>query len=81
METKVIKITGSVEVPFECNVSVTEEELENLLQSSFIAPYSRNEAEKKSFNLLYQKLMIDADDVCEIDIHFIEDEDGNSLNF
>lgn len=70
-----------MEVPFSCEIELNEEDLELLLSnSSFIRSNDKNTSVRYLFGLLYDKIVVDPDEFNEIDIDWIEDEEGNSLN-
>lgn len=79
MSSNKITIVGNINVPFSCEVELEENDIELLLSSSsFIRPHGTTK-QRYLFSLLYGKIEFDEDNFDEIDIDFIEDEEGHSL--
>jgi len=77
--SKKITIVGNINIPFSCEVELEESDIELLLSSSsFIRPHGTTE-QRYLFSLLYDKIEFDEGAFDEIDIDFIEDEEGHSL--
>ena len=77
--SKKITVVGNINVPFSCEIELDESDIELLLSSSsFIKSHGTTE-QRYLFSLLYDKIKFDEEAFDEIDIDFVEDEEGYSL--